>query len=230
VHTSCSWGVIILAYNEEASLRPVAEHTSRVLEEITPRFSILIVDDGSADGTGRIADELSRQDARIRVIHHERNKGIGHGLLTGYTHAEGDIVGMIPADGQFDPEDLRLLCPYLDDYDIIATYRMQRNDSLFRMFITSVNRILVSLLFGVSIRDVNWVKFYKRRILHSVRIQSVSPMVESEIVIQAVRNGGRMIEIPSSYYPRMAGKARGASFRHLSRSILDLVKLYKRLR
>ena len=229
MNTPSTWCVIILAYNEEGSLAQVVEMTVQVLQEIASTFSILIVNDGSTDRTGRIADEFQVKDARIRVIHHENNKGIGYGLLTGYSRADGEIVGMIPADGQFNPDDLRIIARYVPDYDIIATYRKERNDSLFRMFVTTVNRVLVKLLFGVMIKDVNWVKFYKRSVLNSVRIESVSPLIESEIVIQAVQRNCQMIEIPSSYFPRMSGKARGASFNHLTRSLVDLVKLYRRL-
>lgn len=229
MNTKYTWCVIILAYNEEGSLAKVVEAAVEVLQEIAPKFSILIVNDGSRDQTGSVADELQTKDARIRVVHHEQNKGIGYGLRTGYTHAGGDIIGMIPADGQFNASDLRTIARYVEDYDIIATYRKQRNDSLFRMFVTMVNRVLVNLLFGVMIKDVNWVKFYKRSVLNSVRIESVSPLIESEIVIQAVRSRFRMIEIPSSSLPRMTGKARGASFKHMTRSLLDLVKLYRRL-
>lgn len=230
VNSTYSWCVIILAYNEAATLARVVNQTKPVLETLSPRFTILIVNDGSTDDTGRIADKLAAQDERVRAVHHETNRGIGHGLRTGYAHADADIVGMIPADGQFNVEELRGFLPHLDDYDIFASFRKERNYTTFRMFVTTVNRLLIKWLFGLSIQDINWVKFYKRWILDTIVIQSVSPMVETELVVKAVKfHDGRLIEQASVYHPRSAGKARGASFRHVFRSLVDLLIFFRSL-
>ena len=222
--------MIILAYNEEATLERVVTQTAPVLETLTPKFTILIVNDGSTDNTGRIANTLAAGDERVMVVHHETNRGIGHGLRSGYTNANADIVGMIPADGQFDPEELRGFLPYLDEYDIFASFRKERNYTAFRMLVTTVNRILIKWLFGLNIQDINWVKFYKKWILDTVDIQSVSPMVETELVVKATKfHKGRIIEFKSTYHPRSSGKARGASFRHIFRSLIDLLVFYRSL-
>ncbi|MDP6054928.1 MAG: glycosyltransferase family 2 protein [Candidatus Latescibacteria bacterium] len=119
--SSYSWCVIVLAYNEDATLERVVRQTIPVLETLATTFSILIVNDGSTDNTGQIADNLVQLDDRIRVIHHGTNRGIGYGLLSGYKNADGDIVGMIPADGQFNPEEIHGFLPYLKEYDIFAS-------------------------------------------------------------------------------------------------------------
>jgi len=230
VNSTYSWCVIILAYNEDATLERVVTQIIPILETITPRFSILIVNDGSTDDTRRIADDLVERDGRIRVVHHETNRGIGHGLRSGYSNADGDILGMIPADGQFNPEELRGFLPHLDEYDIFASHRKERSYTAFRMFVTRVNRILIRWLFGLSVKDINWVKFYKKWILDTVDIQSVSPMVETELVVEAIKyHNARMIERESTYLPRSTGKARGASFRHVFRSLIDLLVFYRSL-
>ena len=190
----------------------------------------LIVNDGSTDGTRELADQLAAEDARIRAIHHDSNLGIGHGLRSGYENADCDIVGMIPADGQFDSEELRGFLPYLDEYDVFSSYRMERNYTAFRKLITTVNRLLIKWLFGLEIRDINWVKFYKRWIIDSIEIQSISPMVETELVVKAIKyHSGKLMERESTYHPRSAGKARGASFRHVFRSFVDIVMVRLRL-
>jgi dolichol-phosphate mannosyltransferase len=230
VNSTFSWCVIILAYNEAATLERVIAKTIPVLESITPRFSILIVNDGSTDGTREVSDALVAADQRVHVIHHDTNRGIGHGLRSGYANAEGDIVGMIPADGQFDPEELKGFLPELDGYDVFSSYRKERNYTAVRTLVTTVNRLLIKWFFGLKIRDVNWVKFYKKWILNTIDIQSISPMVETELVVKSIRfHGARLLERESTYHPRSAGKARGASFRHVFRSLLDLFTFYRSL-
>ena len=230
VNSTYSWCVIVLAYNEAATLERVLAQTIPVLETLTSRFTILIVNDGSTDATRQIADDLVARDDRVQVVHHETNKGIGYGLRSGYANANADIVGMIPADGQFNPEELHGFLPYLDNYDIFASYRKERNYTTFRTFVTTVNRKLIRWLFGLSVQDINWIKFYKRWILDTVDIKSASPMVETELVVKAIKyHNGRMIEQVSTYHPRSAGKARGASFRHIFHSLIDLLVFYRSL-
>ena len=230
MNSTYSWCVIILAYNEAATLDEVVAKTIPVLESITPNFSILIVNDGSTDGTRQVADRLVASDQRVKVIHHETNRGIGHGLRSGYANAAGDIVGMIPADGQFDSEELKGFLPELDGYDVFSSYRKERNYTAFRTLVTATNRLLIRWLFGLRIKDINWVKFYKKWLLDTVEIQSISPMVETELVVKSIRfHGARLLERESTYHPRSAGKARGASFRHVFRSLLDLLLFYRSL-
>lgn len=225
-----SWCIIIPAFNEEQTLRGVVEKTRAVLEDVANGFSILIIDDGSTDNTGQIADDLQRQDTRVQVIHHEGNKGIGVALVSGYTRADADVIGMICSDGQFDPDDLRRFAPYLQDYDIIASFRQDRRDSFYRMLLTRTDRWLVRLLFGLSMRDVNWVKLYKRWVIKRIQLESASPFLETEIVVKAKKMGANITEFPAPYYPRVAGRAKGASLFHLYRTMVDLLKLYSRLR
>lgn len=228
--TKHSWTVVIPAYNEEATVEEVLKRTVAALTEVAPRFDIVLVDDGSTDGTGERVRRFTGANGRVKLITHPRNRGIGEAVLTGYGAAQGELIVFMPADLQFDPNDLRLFAPYVDEADVVVCYRPTRHDSLFRKALSRVDHVLVRLLFGLKVRDLNWVKVYKRWVIKDAHIRSRSPFIEKELLLRAKKLGAKITEVPAPHYPRAAGKSKGASLGHILGSSWDLVRLWWELR
>ena len=119
-----SLSLVLPALNEEPNIRLVVERALAVLPEFTDDFEVIVVDDGSRDGTGGIVDELAAADPRVKAIHHPRNRGYGAALTSGISASRGDFVMFMDADRLFVIADLALLTPFVGAFDIVAGFRM----------------------------------------------------------------------------------------------------------
>jgi glycosyltransferase involved in cell wall biosynthesis len=172
-------------------------------------FEILVVDDASTDGTGKLADELADEDPRVRVIHHEVNRKLGGALKTGFASARGDIVLYTDADLPFDMRDvekaMRLLRIY--EADIVSPYRLDRTAEGPRRTVYSfAYNHLVRWAFGLRLRDVNFAfKLLRRRVLEHVTLESEGSFIDVELLANAQRRGFEIIQFGVDYFPRTRG-------------------------
>ena len=150
-----SLSLVLPAHNEEANIGIVVAEALAVLPRFADEFEIIVVDDGSRDATGRIVDELARAHPPVRAVHHRVNRGYGAALTSGFKASTGDYVMFMDADRQFDIADLALLSPFVADFDIVAGFRMERNDPFHRRVFAEVFNVAVRVLFGVHLRDID---------------------------------------------------------------------------
>jgi glycosyltransferase involved in cell wall biosynthesis len=220
----------VLAYNEEASIERAARLCSTVLESCGWSYELVLVDDGSTDATPRIVEGLSADLPHCRVIRHPRNLGIGAGIRTCYFGTRGLWAVWFPADLQADPRALPDLLPHLHGCDVLVTYRdaRLRQEGRMRRFVSRTDRTLVRLLFGLTVRDLHWVRFFRRELLRRMILRACSPGVDTEMLVSARLAGARIREVPLADHPRTAGQARGASLANLTGAIRDLIDLYRR--
>lgn len=224
--THQSWSIIVFCYNEKAAIKDTVEKVKRVLPRIGDRSSeIVLVDDGSTDGSAEVIRELARKGRKIRAVFHPKNRGIGEALRSGYAAARRDNVCAVPADGQFNPQEL---LPYasVDNHTFVSFFReKQAGYSAFRKFLSGVNRMINGVFLGIHLRDVNWVKIYKRNDLSKLNLRLRSSLVESEICAKLLKRGNEVIEAPSVYHQRKSGKARGASLKIVLKALVETGKL-----
>ncbi|HUV67520.1 MAG TPA: glycosyltransferase family 2 protein, partial [Sedimentisphaerales bacterium] len=142
-----SVSVFFPCYNEQGNVGRTVENALRVMEKLDADFEIVIVDDGSSDDTGRIADEIAGRDNRVKVVHHERNLGYGAALQSGFAAATKDLVFYTDGDGQFDMNEMPPLLPLMERWDIVSCYRLNRRDPLIRKVNAWAWTKLVCLLF-----------------------------------------------------------------------------------
>ncbi len=223
------WCVVLPAYNEQDNLAHVVDDVIATFERLDIPCDILIIDDGSTDRTAQIADDYAARVQQLRVIHHQTNKGFGGALKTGYANATGDLVVVIPTDRQFRCQDLEKCLPFVPDHDVISCVRCHRKDPLARRVVSATYRHLMQLFFGLSLDDINWVKIYKLPMLRQIEIESQGPFIDTEILVKASRLGARIKQVDVPHYPRLAGKATGAGLRAMSKTFLDLLRLWRRL-
>lgn len=221
-----SWSIVIFGYNEGATLPSVTGEAQKFFETNNiPGSEILIVDDGSTDNTQSITNTLKGTIRCLRVIRHSTNLGIGPALVSGYTNAQCENVIAVPADGQFDINELK---PNINipEKAFVSFYREQvENYSLFRNLVTVTNKFFNRFFLNLNVKDVNWVKAYKTADLKSIDLKLHSSLIGSEICAKLQVMGYRAIEAPSVYHARIAGKARGASLKTVSHAVKELLKL-----
>src|SRR5579872_798470 len=205
-----SWSIIIFCYNEKDSVRQVNEVVQKVLPRISnPRREVLIVDDGSRDGSVRVIQEIAKKYRNVRSIYHPINRGIGEALRSGYQSARYENVCAVPADGQFDVKEL-LPFKFIEEKTFVSFRRkVQSGYSFFRRLLSATNRLINRVLLGIRMEDVNWVKIYKLRELSQLNLRLRSSLVESEICAKLFRRGNRCLQISSIYHQRTSGRARG---------------------
>lgn len=220
--------VLVPAYNEDANLKYCVETVFAKLDKWQIDAELLIVNDGSRDLTGQIADELAKTDRRVRVFHHLVKRGIGGGFLTGVSQAQGKWLILIPADLALDPDDI---CKYLaasTEADIVVGISSAREDySSFRRLVSWTNIALIQRLFGMSQRQFNYISLYRLDVLRAINISySRSSFFFAEILIKAKAQGTRLVEVDVQYAPRVAGKATGVRWELIARTMLDMLHFW----
>jgi glycosyltransferase involved in cell wall biosynthesis len=226
-----SLSLVLPAYNEEANIAVVVQNALAALPRFTDDFEIIVVDDGSRDRTAAIVTDLANDDVRVRLHRHGRNRGYGAALATGFRATRGDFVMFMDADRQFDIRDLRLLTPFAAEYDIVAGFRMERNDPLHRRLFAEVFNVSVRVLFGVHLRDIDCAfKLFRGDLLRGMDLTAPGALINTEIQAKARRQGARLEQVGVHHYPRVAGEATGGSPRVILRAMRETLALWWRMR
>ena len=226
-----SISVFFPCYNEQGNVTGMVEQTLAVLEKLNADFEVIIVDDGSSDDTGKIADELAGGNDRVKVVHHRTNLGYGAALQSGFKAATKELVFYTDGDGQFDIKEMPGLLGLMEQCDIVSCYRLNRQDNLVRRINAWCWTKLVCLLFGMKIRDIDCAfKLYKREIFNTFKLVSTGALIDAEILARAVRKGYRVVQQGVHHYPRTAGAQTGANLRVILRAFKELFRLWKQIR
>ena len=223
--------VFFPAYNDEASIGGLVNEALALLPTLTDDFEVIVVDDGSTDGTARVLEELARDDPRVRVIHHEVNRGYGAALRTGFATSVKDLVFYTDGDGQYDVRELRLLRPLLTEgVDIVNGYKIKRADAWQRKAVGAVYNRLAHLLFNIPIRDVDCdFRLIRRREVEQVELVSSSGSICVELVHKLHRRGCVFAEVAVRHRPRTHGRSQFFTLRRVARTALDLLSLWLRV-
>jgi glycosyltransferase involved in cell wall biosynthesis len=226
-----SLSLVLPAFNEEANIDAVVQDSLATLPAFVDRYEIIVVDDGSRDRTGEIVASLAASDDRVRLVSHERNRGYGAALISGFDASTGDFVMFMDADRQFNIRDLRLLVPFAGEYDIVAGFRMERSDPLHRRVFAEMFNVSVRLLFGVHLRDIDCAfKLFRGELLRGLPLTAPGALINTEIQAKARRQGARLQQVGVHHYPRIAGEATGGSLRVILRAAGETLALWWRMR
>jgi glycosyltransferase involved in cell wall biosynthesis len=230
VTAKISLSVFFPCRNEQDNVERVVRKALEVLPQFTDDFEIIIVNDGSTDQTGRIADRLAAEDARVRVVHHSQNQGYGGALQSGIRAATKDWVFYTDGDGQFDLNELSLLLEKTDQFDVVAGYRLNRQAGIVRRFNGGAWTRLVGTLFHLRIRDVDCAfKMIRRGIFDRMSLHSRGALISAEILARASRAGCRIGQVGVHHHPRLAGTPTGASPKVILHAFRELFRLYRRI-
>jgi glycosyltransferase involved in cell wall biosynthesis len=226
-----SLSVFFPAHNEVDNLRPLVEETDATLSRFTEDYEIIVVNDGSTDGTRELLEELKQQYPHLRPIHHEVNKGYGGAVRTGFQSAAKEIVFFADGDRQFDIKEIEKFLAEIENYDAILGYRINRQDPFHRKVFAKCWGMLVRLLFGFKVRDLDCAfKMFHRAILEGITLEANGAMITVELIAKLQKKKFRFKEIGVTHYPRTAGVQSGGNPKVVIKAFKELFKLYFRIR
>lgn len=227
--------VFFPAYNEEKNIAAVVDEAKNYLEKNFRNWEIIIVDDGSKDRTGEIADNLAKEDRRIRVIHHSPNRGYGGALKSGFKAAKYEWIAFMDSDRQFKFSEIDKFIKKEEESgaDLVLGVRVHRADPLARKLFTFVwAKILPRLLFGLRVSDYSCgFKMLRKKVYEATQpLIGEEKVTQIEMLVKAQRLGFAFAEVGVRHYPRKFGKQTGANLGVVLRSFRDLLKLWWQLR
>lgn len=224
--------VFFPAYNDGGTIASMVLSAILVLQSLTDDYEVIVVNDGSSDYTKDILDELERRYEKVRVIHHERNKGYGGALRTGFATASKDFIFYTDGDAQYDVRDLPSLWEQMrDGVDLVQGYKISRSDPLHRVIIGRTYHWLAKLAFGLRLKDVDCdFRLMRRSIFDKVHLRSDSGVICVEMMKKIQDAGFRITEVPVHHYHRAYGRSQFFNFRRIFRVARDLSQLWWRLR
>jgi glycosyltransferase involved in cell wall biosynthesis len=217
------------AYNDSGTIASLVIEALTVAGTLTPDHEVIVVNDGSVDHTGAILDELARlYPERFRVVHHEKNRGYGGALRTGFASATKDLVFYTDGDAQYDPCELAGLWQAMrDDVDWVNGWKISRSDPLHRIVIGRIYHHTVKLLFGLEVRDVDCdFRLMRRSIFEVVRLEKSSGVICLEMMKKFKDAGFRVAEVPVHHYHRSHGKSQFFNFPRIARTAVDVMMLW----
>jgi glycosyltransferase involved in cell wall biosynthesis len=225
-----SLSVFFPVFNDEATVRRVAEKALRVASELTDDYEVVIVNDGSPDNSGSFADAIARERPEVRVIHHPRNLGYGAAVRTGLGACSKQWICFTDGDDEYDLHDLKKLWRLRDFYDLIITFRYVRRYSNFRIVISQVYNRLLRRLFYMRFRDVSTgLRLVRKEIVDDIELYSNSPFIGAEIAIRTMLKGYRVGELGIQMFPREFGSGSSTSAENIYKTIVDMVSCYRRV-
>jgi glycosyltransferase involved in cell wall biosynthesis len=223
--------VFFPAYNEEANVGKMVDAFKRALPQVAEDYEIIIVNDGSEDKTGEIADRLMKEDPKIRVVHHERNLGYGAAIRSGINACRKEYLFFTDGDGQFDVAQLSLLVPLIAGHDGVIGFRLNRQDPWIRMLNAWAWNRLVRLMFGLKVKDIDCAfKLFHRRVFEDIHLESSGAMISTEMLVKIKKTRYELQEIGVFHSPRLAGKQTGANLRVILRAFKELFLSYKKMK
>ncbi|MFH1149029.1 MAG: glycosyltransferase [Actinomycetota bacterium] len=222
--------VFFPAYNDEGTIEGLVETAAEAAGRHTKDLEIIIIDDGSTDGTGETADRLSAGDDRVCVIHHEENRGYGGALKSGLEAASKGLVFYTDGDGQYDPAELELLLERRFEADVVNGYKVGRADPVYRRVLGRLYGGTVRLLFGIAIRDVDCdFRLMRKSALEGLALEADSGAICLEMVKKMQDRGVTFAEVPVGHFPRRSGRSQFFNARNLFRTTVELMGQYWKL-
>lgn len=213
--------VVIPAYNEAESLRPLTIELLDTMRSIGKAFEILYVDDGSTDGTREVMRKLADEYAEVHFIGFKENRGQTSALAAGFKRVRGDVIVTLDADMQNDPRDIPKLLAKLDQYDMVCGWRQKRRDSVTRRISSRVANYVRNKLSDEQIVDVGCsLKVYKRECIENLKLfEGMHRFLPTLVKLE----GYRVIEVPVNHRERALGVSKYNIRNRIVKAFLDLL-------
>ena len=227
----CGVSMFFPAYNDGGTIASLVIRAVQVASRLTPDFEVIVVNDGSADATAQIIDELGRTYPQVRAIHHSENRGYGAALRTGFASATKDLIAYTDGDAQYDPAEMELLWKQLTpDADMVNGYKISRSDPLHRIVIGRIYHHTVKLLFRLQVRDLVCVfRLMRREVFDRVRLERDTGVICLEMMRKIQDAGFRIVEVPVHHYHRTHGRSQFFNVRRVFWTGVDVLKLWVQL-
>lgn len=219
------------AYNDAGTIPSMVIAADMTLRTVTDDYEIIVVNDGSSDHTGAVLEELTRSYPRLKVVHHQKNRGYGGALRTGFATASKELVFYTDGDAQYDPRELVLLLTAMaPSVDVVNGYKMKRSDPLHRVVIGKLYHWTVKTAFGLKVRDTDCdFRLFRKTVFDKVSLERDSGVICVEMMKKVQDAGFNIAQVPVSHYHRAYGHSQFFNFRRVFRVGIDLTKLWREL-
>jgi len=220
--------VAVMNYNEAKSLRDVVEEILGVLQRMGNPHEVVIINDGSKDGSGAISDQLAVEHAAVRVIHHPVNLGLGAVYRNGFYCGKMDLATLFPADGQFDANIIPQFVRLFDRADMVLGYIPEygKNRKPLARFMSWCERMLVKIMFGYF-PEFQGIMMFRRSLVDTVKLTSTGRgwIIQMELILQFIRKKYRIVSEPTGLRARMSGESKVNNLKSIISNVRQLFVL-----
>ena len=222
--------VFFPAYNDANTISRLVTEALDLLPGLTTDFEVIVINDGSTDGTAGQLDAIAKSHGEVRVIHHSSNQGYGAALRSGFASAQKELIFYTDGDGQYDVRELpnlySLMTPQID---VVNGFKIKRSDSRQRRVIGGIYNSLARVLFLLPIRDVDCdFRLLRRQAVGSLNFTVTSGAICVELVRRLHESGCRFAEAPVHHYPRLHGQSEFFKARRVIETAYDFLRLWLR--
>jgi glycosyltransferase involved in cell wall biosynthesis len=223
--------IVLPCFDEEPNVVAAVAEARRAGERFAFTYEVIVVDDGSSDGTRAVAERLASEDTHVRVVAHDVNRGYGAAVRSGITASTGDWILLTDGDLQFDLSELEAFLPLIEANDLVTGFRIDRADPPARRFAAHAWNVLMRRSFGISVRDVDCAfKLLRGPAARALALESDGAMISTELLVRAGLAGWRVAELGVHHRPRLAGEPTGGDVRVILRAFRERRELLRRLR
>jgi glycosyltransferase involved in cell wall biosynthesis len=216
-------------YNDDATIASMVRIAVATLDRVgVLDGEVIVIDDGSTDNSAKVLAELGAEEPMLTVVTHERNRGYGGALLSGFSAAKKQWVFYTDGDGQFDPAELELLVRHAsDDVDVVQGYKLRRADGMIRRVIGRMYHRFVAFFFGLRIRDTDCdFRLIRQSKLDEIELVYTTGVICVELVRKLQDSGARFTEVGVHHYRRVYGKSEFFRLPAIARTLWDLAGLW----
>jgi len=197
------------AYNEKENIPTLIKSAEKVLKQVANKYEILvIIYEGSTDGTIDVARKIAKGKKSMRVLIQPKDKkGVGYAKIMGFSNAKYPHIFYADSDNQFDLNEFKKFIPFIDKYDIIAGYRINRQDPKMRLIVSRIYNALMHMLFNTHERDLDCgFRLVSKRVISNITLKCHTGVATTEILAKARKNGFKIKEIGVHHHSRKFGK------------------------
>lgn len=224
--------VAVMCYNEAPSLERVVDELRVQLEQMGVPHEVVIINDGSSDGSREIADRLAGEWNAVRVVHHPTNLGLGAVYREAFYCGKMDLVTIFPADGQFEPSIIPQFARRFEEADLVLGYipEYHKNRSALARFFSWGERLLYKMLFG-GFPDFQGIMMIRRKLVDTIPLTCSGRgwMIQMELVLRFLRKGYRVVGEPTGIRARMSGESKVVNLRSILSNLRQVFELRWRL-
>jgi len=218
-------------YNDANTIPGLVRTVEASLRQLTDDYEIIVVNDGSSDDSAEVLRQLQAEIAALRVVEHEKNRGYGGALQSGFRSATKDYVFYTDGDGQYDPAEILLLAAAMrPGVDVVNGYKISRQDHWYRHVVGGAYQRLARLLFSLPIRDVDCdFRLLRRDVFERVQLESADGAICIELVRKLRDSGHVLVEVPVHHYARAYGTSQFFKPARIARALRAMARWYVRL-
>ncbi|MBX7258113.1 MAG: glycosyltransferase family 2 protein [Candidatus Hydrogenedentes bacterium] len=219
-------------YNDWGTMGSMVLLTLETVERLGVEYDVTIVNDGSHDPRNRaVLDEIERRFPSVRVLHHEKNRGYGGALRSGFAAGTREWIFYTDGDAQYDVRELEELYKQAGpEVDLVQGYKIARGDPLHRIVIGRIYHHFVRLIFGIRVRDTDCdFRLLRRSMFDDFTLESDSGTICVELMFRIKKGGYRIVEVPVHHFQRAHGRSQFFNFPRLARTLRQLVQLWFKL-